>query len=143
MKVIVRINSSTKTGYELATIDANGADITVTPITRQHVERGQLLLDLPKNPANRGHLSVKKFTEQAVDGVLELEDHIERATSGHSAKTIPVTIGDIALYLNDKERELFESWITRAKLHKAYDMAKIAYDDAVAKLAELNSKEAE
>lgn len=75
MKVLVRKNVSTKTGYELVVIDDNNVE-TVTPIEEFGYNRDKVAdnLHLPANPYGREWCMIKKV----VGDELELKPHVDR-----------------------------------------------------------------
>lgn len=77
MKVLVRKNSSTKTGYELVVIADDGKE-TVAAITENGKgPDGPKYLKLPTNPANRQWLAISKVTGDS----LELTAHVTRTVT--------------------------------------------------------------
>lgn len=77
MKVLVRKNVSTKTGYELVVIADDGKE-TVTAINENGKgPDGPKYLKLPANPANRQWLAISKITGNE----LELTAHVTRTVT--------------------------------------------------------------
>ena len=105
MKVLVRKNVSTKTGYELVVIDDNNVE-TVTAINENGKgPDGPKYLKLPTNPANRQWLAISKVTGDE----LELTAHVTRTvTSTERAPRKPdedfLEGEDRKLYLELKEK---------------------------------------
>lgn len=112
MKVLVRKNTSTPTGYELV-VKADDGKETVTAITENGKgPDGPKYLKLPSNPANRQWLAISKVTGNE----FELTEHVTRTITTERAPRKPDED-----FLEGKERELFLK--LKEKIRKAREEA--------------------
>lgn len=143
MKVLVRKNASTKTGYELVVI-ANDGKETVTPITEfgyNKVTKEADNLKLPTNPYNRQWCMIKKVTGNE----LELTPHIDKVIGVRTERKPDED------FLEGKDKELFLQ--LKEKIRKAreeankkpalteLEKAELAVKKAMEKVEALKAKE--
>ena len=144
MKVLVRRNSNTNTGYELVTINDEGKEVSVA-IDKTYPNEPFTLV-LPANEANRKYFNSKKV--DAAGGEIELT-YKESKTSGPRTESAPRK--GLEEYLEGKEKEMYLALVEKAKkareeANKKAPMSDLekamrAVERAQAKLAELQAKE--
>ena len=144
MKVLVRRNSNTNTGYELVTINDTGKEVAVS-IDKTYPNEPFTLV-LPANEANRKYFNSKKV--DAAGGEIELT-YKESKTIG--PRTEPTPRKGLEEYLEGKDKEMYLALVEKAKkareeANKKAPMSDLekamrAVERAQAKLAELQSKE--
>ena len=146
MKVLVRRNSNTNTGYELVTINDAGKEVAVS-IDKTYPNEPFTLV-LPANEANRKYFNSKKV--DAAGGEIELT-YKESKTIGPRTESAPRK--GLEEYLEGKDKEMYLALVEKAKkareeANKKAPMSDLekamrAVERAQAKLAELQSKENE
>ena len=144
MKVLVRRNSNTNTGYELVTINDAGKEVAVS-IDKTYPNEPFTLV-LPANEANRKYFNSKKV--DAAGGEIELA-YKESKTIGPRTESTPRK--GLEEYLEGKDKEMYLALVEKAKkareeANKKAPMSDLekamrAVERAQAKLAELQSKE--
>ena len=144
MKVLVRRNSNTNTGYELVTINDAGKEVAVS-IDKTYPNEPFTLV-LPANEANRKYFNSKKV--DAAGGEIELT-YKESKTIGPRTESTPRK--GLEEYLEGKDKEMYLALVEKAKkareeANKKAPMSDLekamrAVERAQAKLAELQSKE--
>ena len=144
MKVLVRKNSNTNTGYELVTINDAGKEVAVS-IDKTYPNEPFTLV-LPANEANRKYFNSKKV--DAAGGEIELT-YKESKTIGPRTESAPRK--GLEEYLEGKDKEMYLALVEKAKkareeANKKAPMSDLekamrAVERAQAKLAELQSKE--
>ena len=144
MKVLVRRNSNTNTGYELVTINDAGKEVSVA-IDKTYPNEPFTLV-LPANEANRKYFNSKKV--DAAGGEIELT-YKESKTIGPRTESAPRK--GLEEYLEGKDKEMYLTLVEKAKkareeANKKAPMSDLekamrAVERAQAKLAELQSKE--
>ena len=144
MKVLVRRNSNTNTGYELVTINDAGKEVSVA-IDKTYPNEPFTLV-LPANEANRKYFNSKKV--DAAGGEIELT-YKESKTIGPRTESAPRK--GLEEYLEGKDKEMYLALVEKAKkareeANKKAPMSDLekamrAVERAQAKLAELQSKE--
>ena len=144
MKVLVRKNSNTNTGYELVTINDAGKEVSVA-IDKTYPNEPFTLV-LPANEANRKYFNSKKV--EAAGGEIELT-YKESKTIGPRTESTPRK--GLEEYLEGKDKEMYLALVEKAKkareeANKKAPMSDLekamrAVERAQAKLAELQSKE--
>lgn len=144
MKVLVRRNSNTNTGYELVTINDAGKEVAVS-IDKTYPNEPFTLV-LPANEANRKYFNSKKV--EAAGGEIELV-YKESKTIGHRSESTPRK--GLEEYLEGKDKEMYLALVEKAKkareeANKKAPMSDLekamrAVERAQAKLAKLQAKE--
>lgn len=144
MKVLVRKNSNTNTGYELVTIDDAGKEVAIA--IDKTDPANPMILKLPENTSNRKWFSIKKV--EAAGGEIELT-YKESKTIGPRAESAPRK--GLEEYLEGKDKELYLALVEKAKKAREeankkapmteYEKAKRAVERAQAKLAELMAQQ--
>ena len=144
MKVLVRRNSNTNTGYELVTINDAGKEVAVS-IDKTYPNEPFTLV-LPANEANRKYFNSKKV--EAAGGEIELA-YKESKTIGPRTESTPRK--GLEEYLEGKDKEMYLALVEKAKkareeANKKAPMSDLekamrAVERAQAKLAELQAKE--
>ena len=144
MKVLVRKNSNTNTGYELVTINDAGKEVSVA-IDKTYPNEPFTLV-LPANEANRKYFNSKKV--EASGGEIELT-YKESKTIGPRTESAPRK--GLEEYLEGKDKEMYLALVEKAKkareeANKKAPMSDLekamrAVERAQAKLAELQEKE--
>ena len=144
MKVLVRKNSNTNTGYELVTINDAGKEVAVS-IDKTYPNEPFTLV-LPANEANRKYFNSKKV--DAAGGEIELT-YKESKTIGPRTESTPRK--GLEEYLEGKDKEMYLALVEKAKkareeANKKAPMSDLekamrAVERAQAKLAELQEKE--
>ena len=144
MKVLVRKNSNTNTGYELVTINDAGKEVSVS-IDKTYPNEPFTLV-LPANEANRKYFNSKKV--DAAGGEIELT-YKESKTIGPRTESTPRK--GLEEYLEGKDKEMYMALVEKAKkareeANKKAPMSDLekamrAVEGAQAKLAELQEKE--
>ena len=144
MKVLVRRNSNTNTGYELVTINDAGKEVAVS-IDKTYPNEPFTLV-LPANEANRKYFNSKKV--DAAGGEIELT-YKESKTIGPRTESTPRK--GLEEYLEGKDKEMYLALVEKAKKAREeankkapmsdLEKARRAVERAQAKLAELQSKE--
>ena len=144
MKVLVRRNSNTNTGYELVTINDEGKEVSVA-IDKTYPNEPFTLV-LPANEANRKYFNSKKV--DAAGGEIELT-YKESKTIGPRTESTPRK--GLEEYLEGKDKEMYLALVEKAKkareeANKKAPMSDLekamrAVERAQAKLAELQEKE--
>ena len=144
MKVLVRKNSNTNTGYELVTINDAGKEVAVS-IDKTYPNEPFTLV-LPANEANRKYFNSKKV--EAAGGEIELT-YKESKTIGPRTESTPRK--GLEEYLEGKDKEMYLALVEKAKkareeANKKAPMSDLekamrAVERAQAKLAELQAKE--
>ena len=144
MKVLVRKNSNTNTGYELVTINDAGKEVSVA-IDKTYPNEPFTLV-LPANEANRKYFNSKKV--DAAGGEIELT-YKESKTIGPRTESTPRK--GLEEYLEGKDKEMYLALVEKAKkareeANKKAPMSDLekamrAVERAQAKLAELQEKE--
>ena len=144
MKVLVRKNSNTNTGYELVTINDAGKEVAVS-IDKTYPNEPFTLV-LPANEANRKYFNSKKV--EAAGGEIELT-YKESKTIGPRTESAPRK--GLEEYLEGKDKEMYLALVEKAKkareeANKKAPMSDLekamrAVERAQAKLAELQEKE--
>lgn len=144
MKVLVRRNSSTNTGYELVTIDEAGKEVAVA-IDKTYPNEPFTLV-LPANEANRKYFNSKKV--EAAGGEIELT-YKESRTIGHRTESAPRK--GLEEYLEGKDKETYLALVEKAKKAREeankkapmtdYEKAVKAVERAQARLDELMAKQ--
>ena len=144
MKVLVRRNSNTNTGYELVTINDAGKEVSVA-IDKTYPNEPFTLV-LPANEANRKYFNSKKV--DAAGGEIELT-YKESKTIGPRTESTPRK--GLEEYLEGKDKEMYLALVEKAKkareeANKKAPMSDLekamrAVERAQAKLAELQEKE--
>lgn len=144
MKVLVRRNSNTNTGYELVTINDAGKEVVVS-IDKTYPNEPFTLV-LPANEANRKYFNSKKV--EAAGGEIELT-YKESKTIGPRTESTPRK--GLEEYLEGKDKEMYLALVEKAKkareeANKKAPMSDLekamrAVERAQAKLAELQAKE--
>ena len=144
MKVLVRRNSNTNTGYELVTINDAGKEVAVS-IDKTYPNEPFTLV-LPANEANRKYFNSKKG--DAAGGEIELT-YKESKTIGPRTESTPRK--GLEEYLEGKDKEMYLALVEKAKkareeANKKAPMSNLekamrAVERAQAKLAELQEKE--
>lgn len=108
MKVLVRKNSSTNTGYELVTINEAGKEVVVS-IDKTYPNEPFTLV-LPANEANRKYFNSKKV--DAAGGEIELT-YKESKTIGPRTESAPRK--GLEEYLEGKDKEMYLALVEKAK----------------------------
>ena len=144
MKVLVRRNSNTKTGYELVTIDNEGKEVSIA--INNTDPANPTILKLPENSSNRKWFSIKKV--EAAGGEIELT-YKESKTIGPRTESTPRK--GLEEYLEGKDKEMYLALVEKAKKAREeankkapmtdLEKAMRAVDRAQARLAELQAKE--
>lgn len=144
MKVLVRKNSNTNTGYELVTIDDAGKEI-INAIDRTD-PANPAILKLPENPSNRKWFSTKKV--EAAGGEIELS-YKESKTIGPRTESAPRK--GLEEYLEGEDKATYLALVEKAKANREaankrapmteYEKRLRAVERAKAKLAELLAKQ--
>lgn len=144
MKVLVRRNSNTNTGYELVTINDAGKEVAVS-IDKTYPNEPFTLV-LPANEANRKYFNSKKV--DAAGGEIELT-YKESKTIGPRTESTPRK--GLEEYLEGKDKEMYLALVEKAKKAREeankkapmtdLEKAMRAVERAQAKLAELQEKE--
>lgn len=144
MKVLVRRNSSTNTGYELVTIDEAGKEVAVA-IDKTYPNEPFTLV-LPANEANRKYFNSKKV--EAAGGEIELT-YKESRTISHRTESAPRK--GLEEYLEGKDKETYLALVEKAKKAREeankkapmtdYEKAVKAVERAQARLDELMAKQ--
>ena len=144
MKVLVRRNSNTNTGYELVTINDAGKEVAVS-IDKTYPNEPFTLV-LPANEANRKYFNSKKV--DAAGGEIELT-YKESKTIGPRTESTPRK--GLEEYLEGKDKEMYLVLVEKAKkareeANKKAPMSDLekamrAVERAQAKLNELQAKE--
>lgn len=144
MKVLVRKNSNTNTGYELVTINDAGKEVSVA-IDKTYPNEPFTLV-LPANEANRKYFNSKKV--DAAGGEIELT-YKESKTIGPRTESTPRK--GLEEYLEGKDKEMYLALVEKAKkareeANKKAPMSDLekamrAVERAQAKLAELEAKQ--
>lgn len=144
MKVLVRKNSNTNTGYELVTINDAGKEVSVA-IDKTYPNEPFTLV-LPANEANRKYFNSKKV--EAAGGEIELT-YKESKTIGPRTESTPRK--GLEEYLEGEDKEMYLALVEKAKkareeANKKAPMSDLekamrAVERAQAKLAELQAKE--
>ena len=144
MKVLVRRNSNTNTGYELVTINDAGKEVAIS-IDKTYPNEPFTLV-LPANEANRKYFNSKKV--DAAGGEIELT-YKESKTIGPRTESAPRK--GLEEYLEGKDKEMYLALVEKAKkareeANKKAPMSDLekamrAVERAQAKLAELQAKE--
>ena len=144
MKVLVRKNSNTNTGYELVTINDAGKEVSVA-IDKTYPNEPFTLV-LPANEANRKYFNSKKV--ETAGGEIELT-YKESKTIGPRTESAPRK--GLEEYLEGKDKEMYLALVEKAKkareeANKKAPMSDLekamrAVERAQAKLAELQAKE--
>lgn len=144
MKVLVRRNSNTKTGYELVTIDEAGKEVAVAI---SHTDPANpMILKLPENASNRKWFSINKVV--AAGGEIELT-YKESKTLGPRTESAPRK--GLEEYLEGKDKETYLALVEKAKKAREeankkapmteLEKAQRAVERAQAKLAELQAQQ--
>ena len=144
MKVLVRKNSNTNTGYELVTINDAGKEVAIS-IDKTYPNEPFTLV-LPANEANRKYFNSKKV--DAAGGEIELT-YKESKPIGPRTESAPRK--GLEEYLEGKDKEMYLALVEKAKkareeANKKAPMSDLekamrAVERAQAKLAELQAKE--
>ena len=108
MKVLVRRNANTNTGYELVTINDSGKEVSV-PIDKTYPNEPFTLI-LPENDANRKYFNSKKV--EVAGGSIELT-YKESRTIGPRTESAPRK--GLEEYLEGKDRESYLALVEKAK----------------------------
>lgn len=111
MKVLVRKNSNTNTGYELVTIDDAGKEVAVA-IDRTYPGEPFTLV-LPPNGANRKYFNSKKV--EAAGGTIELT-YKESKTVGPRTESTPRK--GLEEYLEGEDRAMYLALVEKAKANR-------------------------
>ena len=107
MKVLVRRNSNTNTGYELVTINDAGKEVAVS-IDKTYPNEPFTLV-LPANEANRKYFNSKKV--DAAGGEIELT-YKESKTIGPRTESTPRK--GLEEYLEGKDKEMYLALVEKA-----------------------------
>lgn len=144
MKVLVRRNSNTNTGYELVTIDDSGKEATVS-IDRTYPNEPFTLV-LPANESNRKYFNSKKV--DAAGGEIELT-YKESKTFGPRTESAPRK--SLEEYLEGEDKAMYLALVEKAKANREaankkapmteYEKRVRAVERAQAKLAELQAQQ--
>ena len=108
MKVLVRKNSNTNTGYELVTINEAGKEVAVAIDKTYPGEPFTLVL--PANEVNRKYFNSKKV--DAAGGEIELT-YKESKTLGPRTESAPRK--GLEEYLEGKDKETYLALVEKAK----------------------------
>lgn len=111
MKVLVRKNDNTNTGYELVTIDDAGKE-TAVAIDKTYPGEPFTLV-LPANEVNRKYFNSKKV--EAAGGEIELT-YKESKTIGPRAESAPRK--GLEEYLEGEDKELYLKLVEKAKANR-------------------------
>lgn len=144
MKVLVRRNSNTNTGYELVTIDDSGKEATVS-IDKTYPNEPFTLV-LPANESNRKYFNSKKV--EAAGGEIELT-YKESKTFGPRTESAPRK--SLEEYLEGEDKAMYLALVEKAKANREaankkapmteYEKRVRAVERAQAKLAELQAQQ--
>lgn len=144
MKVLVRKNSNTNTGYELVTIDDAGKEVAIA-IDKTYPNEPFTLV-LPANEANRKYFNSKKVDKAG--GEIELA-YKESKTFGPRTESAPRK--GLEEYLEGKDKELYLALVEKAKKAREeankkapmteYEKRVRAVERAQAKLDELQAQQ--
>lgn len=144
MKVLVRKNSNTTTGYELVTIDDAGKEVAIA--IDKTDPANPMILKLPENASNRKWFSIKKV--DAAGGEIELT-YKESKTIGPRAESAPRK--GLEEYLEGKDKEMYLALVEKAKKAREeankkapmteYEKRVRAVERAQARLAELQAQQ--
>ena len=144
MKVLVRKNSNTNTGYELVSINEAGREVAVAIDKTYPGEPFTLVL--PANDANRKYFNSKKV--DAAGGSIELT-YKESKTIGPRTESAPRK--GLEEYLEGEDKEIYLALVEKAKKAREeankkapmteYEKRVRAVERAQAKLAELQSQQ--
>lgn len=113
MKVLVRKNDATKTGYELVTIADDGQESVQAITENGKGPDGPKYLKLPTNSANRQWLAISKIKGDS----LELTEHVSRTIT----VTNRATRKPDEDFLEGEDKELFLK--LKEKIRKAREEA--------------------
>lgn len=111
MKVLVRRNSNTNTGYELVTIDDSGKEATMS-IDKTYPNEPFTLV-LPANESNRKYFNSKKV--EAAGGEIELT-YKESKTFGPRTESAPRK--GLEEYLEGEDKEMYLALVEKAKKNR-------------------------
>jgi hypothetical protein len=117
MKVYIRQNATTKTGYELVSIDELGNEV-VQEIEKTYPNEPYTLV-LPSNESNRKYFNSKKV--EAAGGEIELT-YKESKTLGPRENGSPRK--KLEDYLTDEEKSIIANIMAEAKKRKEADKPK-------------------
>lgn len=144
MKVLVRKNSNTNTGYELVTIDDAGKEVAVAIDKTYSGEPFTLVL--PANEVNRKYFNSKKV--DAAGGSIELTFK-ESKTLGPRTESAPRK--GLEEYLEGEDKAMYLALVEKAKTNREaankkapmteYEKRVRAVERAQAKLAELQAQQ--
>lgn len=144
MKVLVRKNNESATGYAIVTTHDDGTE-SVQPINHTDPANA-MILKLPENPSNRKWFSIKKV--EAAGGEIELT-YKESKTLGPRTESAPRK--GLEEYLEGEDREMYLALVEKAKKAREeankkapmteYEKRVRAVERAQAKLAELEAQQ--
>ena len=125
MKVFIRQNVSTKTGYEIVSIDELGNE-NVQPIT--DITKDGKSYILPDNPSNRHFWAISRVQDEPVELTYK-----ESKTFGPRDNSQPRK--KLEDYLTDEEKAIIEDLMNKAKARKEADKPKPLTEVEKAKIA--------
>lgn len=135
MKVFVRMNNTTPTGYELVSINDDGQEI-VQEIVQTYPNEPHTLV-LPENASNRKYFNSKKVDKNG--GEIELTYKESKSFGPRTITTGPettITKSDRE-YLNDDDKALYDQLMAKIEKAKAIAKAKAIYEAAQREYEEL------
>lgn len=145
MKVYVRQNASTQTGYELVSIDELGNE-TVQAIDKTYPNEPFTLV-LPANESNRKYFNSKKV--DAAGGSIELTYKESKTFGPRTESSAPRK--KLIEYLTDDERKIIDDLMAKAQARREEATKKVpmtelekaqrAYERALAKYEAAKAKE--
>lgn len=143
MKVYIRQNATTKTGYEVVTIDDNGVE---TCQAIDNITHDGISLILPENPSNRKFWAIKRLGEEPIELTYKASKTFgPRTNSGEPRKKLED-------YMTDEEKATIADILAKAKARREeankkvplteLEKAQRAYERALAKLNTLKGAQA-
>lgn len=136
MRYIIRKQEGTKYGYALVVVDEQGNE-TTRELNQKTTDNCLRLPQDVYNAINRHYISLKLLS--TIEGDYEIEPKAAKTATGTTSKTSKSF--DIAKYLNDEDRELYNKLIAKAIHAYNVEQAKAAVAAAQALVDELEAKQ--
>ena len=133
MKVFVRKNNTTPTGYEIVTINDDGQEM-VQPIN--DVTKDGISVILPDNPSNRKFYSIKRL-QDGLELTYKASKPLGPRTNSESKSPKASISKSDREYLNDDDKVLYDQLMAKIEKAKAIAKAKAIYEAAQREYEEL------
>jgi len=132
MKNFIQTSKTSKTGFELLTIDDNNIE-TIIPINDQPKNEPKTLI-LPENSSNRKYFNTDKIIKN--NGKIELT-YKETINIDRENPKSSKTIKKLEDYLNPEDRETFDKLIKKAQENKKLEETKTPQKKLEEKIAKM------